>query len=242
MATGRLVYLKYDYMSITYTGKRSPHWYHCKLAADENGKFLAMENHWICDHGPYSEFGDHLVQQGQFTGAGYDIPNIRGHGRTCAPTMHGARRSVPTVRRRRSSPARASSTCWPTRWAWTRSSCATRTWPSPAPPTGGQEYEVYWFKKLFDMVKPYYDKAKKRTAENSTAEVKKGVGISLGIFGAGGDGEDVANAAAELRADGGVRIYNTWEDHGQGSDVGTLGTAHEALRPLGLTRSRSAWT
>ena len=41
MATGRMVYLKYDYwMSIAYTGKRSPHWYHCKLAADENGKFL----------------------------------------------------------------------------------------------------------------------------------------------------------------------------------------------------------
>ena len=31
-----------------------------------------------------------------------------------------------------------------------------------------------------------------------------------------------------------MRIYNTWEDHGQGSDGGTLGTAHEALRPLGL--------
>ena len=45
----------------------------------------------------------------------------------------------------------------------------------------------------------------------------------------------MANASAELRPDGGVRIYNTWEDHGQGSDGGTLGTAHEALRPMGVT-------
>ena len=50
---GRLVYLKYDYwMSIAYTGKRSPHYYHCKLAADEGGKFLGMENHWSATTAP----------------------------------------------------------------------------------------------------------------------------------------------------------------------------------------------
>ena len=82
MATGRIVYLKYDYwMSIAYTGKRSPHYYHCKLAADENGKFLGMENHWICDHGPYMEFGDNLMQKGLLCGGGYDIPNMRGEGK-----------------------------------------------------------------------------------------------------------------------------------------------------------------
>ena len=98
----------------------------------------------------------------------------------------------------------------------------------------GQEQEVYTFKDLFDMVKPYYDEAKQRTAEESTDAVKKGVGVALGIYTAQADGQDVANASAELRPDGGVRIYNTWEDHGQGSDGGTLGTAHEALRPMGV--------
>ena len=29
-------------------------------------------------------------------------------------------------------------------------------------------------------------------------------------------------------------LYNSWEDHGQGADTGGLGTAHEALRPLGI--------
>jgi aldehyde oxidoreductase len=237
LATGRMVYLKYDYwMSIAYTGKRSPHWYHCKLAADENGKFVGMENHWLCDHGPYMEFGDNLVQKGLFCGGGYDIPNMRGEGQLVrtnhswgspfrawgSPQAFFAGESVvdELARKMGMDP-------FELRYKNLAEPGATYSW--------GQEYEVYSFKKLFDMVKPYYDTAKKRTAENSTAEVKKGVGISLGIFGAGGDGEDVANAAAELRPDGGVRIYNTWEDHGQGSDGGTLGTAHEALRPLGLT-------
>ena len=42
-----------------------------------------METDWSVDHGPYSEFGDLLTLRGaQFMGAGYDIPNIRGEGRT----------------------------------------------------------------------------------------------------------------------------------------------------------------
>ena len=31
-----------------------------------------------------------------------------------------------------------------------------------------------------------------------------------------------------------MTLFNTWEDHGQGADMGSLGTAHKALRPLGL--------
>jgi aldehyde oxidoreductase len=30
-------------------------------------------------------------------------------------------------------------------------------------------------------------------------------------------------------------VYSAWGDHGQGADMGTLGTAHEALLPLNLT-------
>jgi aldehyde oxidoreductase len=42
-----------------------------------------METDWSVDHGPYSEFGDLLTLRGtQFIGAGYNIPNIRGNGRT----------------------------------------------------------------------------------------------------------------------------------------------------------------
>ena len=80
-----------------------------------------------------------------------------------------------------------------------------------------------------------YEEAKKRAAAASTAEIKRGVGISLGVYGAGLDGADSAAADAELMADGTVTIYDCWQDHGQGADMGTLGTAHEALRPLGIT-------
>ena len=52
---GRPCSLVYDqYQNITYTGKRSPAFMHIKMAADENGKLLAMEGDNYIDHGPYS--------------------------------------------------------------------------------------------------------------------------------------------------------------------------------------------
>ena len=84
LATGRPCHLRYNYeQQQQYTGKRSPFWTRLRLAADKEGKLLAMESDWSVDHGPYSEFGDLLTLRGaQFIGAGYDIPAIRGKGRT----------------------------------------------------------------------------------------------------------------------------------------------------------------
>ena len=86
LATGKPVSLVYNqFQNITYTGKRSPGNVNIKLACDANGKLTAMETDWWIDHGPYSEFGDLLtIRQAQFTGAGYHLENIRGHGRTVA--------------------------------------------------------------------------------------------------------------------------------------------------------------
>ncbi|MGE4560303.1 MAG: molybdopterin cofactor-binding domain-containing protein, partial [Desulfobulbus sp.] len=72
-------------------------------------------------------------------------------------------------------------------------------------------------------------------AAESTDAIKKGVGVSIGVYGAGLDGPDTSEADVELNPDGTVTIFNAWEDHGQGADMGTLATAHEALRALALS-------
>jgi aldehyde oxidoreductase len=86
LVSKRPVFLEFNmYQQITYTGKRSPFFIHLKFGADKNGKLTAMEADWTVDHGPYCEFGDLLTMRGtQFIGAGYDIPNSRGVGRTVA--------------------------------------------------------------------------------------------------------------------------------------------------------------
>ncbi|PID72761.1 MAG: aldehyde oxidoreductase [Desulfobulbus propionicus] len=241
LATGRPVYLGYDYaQQQIYTGKRSPQFTTVKLAADKEGKLLAMETDWTVDHGPYSEFGDLLTLRGaQYIGAGYDIPHIRGEGRTvCTNHAWGAAfRGYGGPESEFGSEVimdeladKLGMDPWEIRYknAYRKGSTT---------PTG-QDPEVYSLPEMLEKAKPIYEEAKKRAAENSTAEIKRGVGLSVGVYGAGLDGPDTGESDIELNADGTVTIYNCWEDHGQGSDAGTLATAHEALRPLGLSHEQ----
>ena len=237
MATGRPVFLCYDYaQQQIYTGKRSPFWTTVRYAADKQGKLLAMETDWSVDHGPYSEFGDLLTLRGaQYIGAGYDIQNIRGEGRTvCTNHAWGAafrgygapesefpsevlmdelaeKLGMDPLELRYKNVYRKGSTT----------------------PTG-QDPEVYSLPEMIDKLRPKYEAAKKRAAERSTEAVKRGVGVAVGVYGAGLDGPDTSETDVELNPDGTVTIFNTWEDHGQGADMGTLAVAHEALRPLAL--------
>ena len=239
MATGRPVFLRYNYAQhMSYTGKRSPFFVKLKFGADEDGKLVAMESDWIVDHGPYSEFGDLLTLRGaQFIGAGYDIPNIRGLGRTVA-TNHvwGA-----PFRAYGSPQAFLASESLMDELAEKmgvdpfelRYKNLYR--PGSTTPTG-QPPEVYSLPEMFDILRPKYQEALKRAKANSTDPHKKGVGISLGVYGSGLDGADGAEAWLELAPDG-VNVYATWQDHGQGADMGALGTVHEALLPLELDPS-----
>jgi hypothetical protein len=101
----------------------------------------------------------------------------------------------------------------------------------------GQKPEVYSFPEMFDKLRPIYQAALKKAKAESTPEKKKGVGLSLGIYGCGLDGPDASEISVELTPNG-VVLASSWEDHGQGADIGALGTCHEALRPLKLAPDR----
>ena len=237
MATGRPVFLRYDYKQfITYTGKRSPFFAKIKYGADKNGKIMAMESDWIVDHGPYSEFGDLLTLRGaQFMGAGYNIPNIRGRGRTVC-TNHAWGSAFRAYGSPQSFFAGES----------LMDELAEKIGMDPlelrylnvyrtgdTTPTG-QAPDVYSLPEMIEKLRPLYKAALERAGKESTPENKKGVAVSIGIFGCGLDGVDSSEAWVELTKEG-VTVGATWEDHGQGADMGMLGTTHEALRPLDIT-------
>jgi aldehyde oxidoreductase len=235
LATGKPVSLVYNqFQNITYTGKRSPGNVNIKLACDENGKLTAMETDWWIDHGPYSEFGDLLtVRQAQFIGAGYHLENIRGHGRTVA-TNHAwgsAFRAYGSPQSFLASEIAIDMLAEkmgedPLEFRYKNLYNENSTTPT------GQKPDVLVLAKLFDLIRPKYLEAKKRCATLSTPEKKRGVGISLGIYGCGLDGPDSSEARVEMTPEG-VTVYNAWEDHGQGADLGTLTMAHEVLRKAG---------
>lgn len=236
MATGRPVSLTYDYEQyMTYTGKRSPFFMDLKMAADENGKLQAMESEWIVDHGPYSEFGDLLTLRGaQFIGAGYNIPNIRGIGHTVA-TNHAwgaAFRGYGAPESLMSSESLMDELAEKVGMDPLEFRYINVYRPGDTTPTG-QEPEVYSLPEMIDKLRPRYQAALEKAKRESTPEKKRGVGVSIGIYGCGLDGVDGAEVEIELTKEG-VTMYANWHDHGQGADMGVLGTAHEGLRALGL--------
>ncbi len=225
------------FQQITYTGKRSPALVKTKLCADKTGKLLAMETAWWLDHGPYSEFGDlNTVRQGQFTGAGYNIPNIRGKGYTVC-TNHGwgsAFRAYGSPKAFLSSEICIDILAEKLGMDPFDLRYKNIYRPGSTTPTG-QTPEVFPYEEMMDKIRPLYEEAKKRCKEMSTAEKKYGVGLAIGNYGCGLDGPDGSHAWSELNPDGTVSIGNSWQDHGQGADLATLTHAHETLRQMGIT-------
>lgn len=237
MATGRPCALRYDYyQQITYTGKRSPVYCDLKLAADADGKLQAMEWDFLMDHGAYSEFGDLLtVKIARNIGACYHIPNIRGHGRATF-TNHAfgsAFRGYGSPQAEFASEVLMDELAEEVGMDPLELRYLNVYRPGSTTPTG-DDLDVHPLPGLLDMARPKYREALERAKRESTATKKRGVGISCGTYNVARDTADAAGADAELNPDGTVTIFNTWEDHGQGADIGSLSTAHEALRPLGL--------
>lgn len=236
LATQRPVSLVYtQFQNITYTGKRSPANVKCKLGADRDGKLLAMETDWWLDHGPYSEFGDLVTtRQAQFTGAGYDIKNIRGLGKTvCTNHAWGsAFRAYGSPQAFLSSEIAMDMLADEMKMDPLELRYRNIYREGSTTPTG-QVPDVLCLEQLLDMIRPKWEEAKKRRDAWSTPGKKYGIGLSLGIYGCGLDGPDSSESAVELTPTG-VTVLNSWQDHGQGSDLGSLTFAHETLRPLGI--------
>ena len=236
IATGRPVYMRLDMKEhITRTPKRSPFLMKIRLGADEKGMLVGGEHYWYVDHGPYSESSQDLTNKGsQFFMAPYHLDSVRGCGYTIF-TNHRwsaafrAYGSPQTYWGGETAMDMLAHECGMDPFEF-RVQNVIRPGDSFA---HGQKPEVYPFQELIEKVRPLYEEAKKRAAAGSTEEIKKGVGISFGIYNSNDDGADDASSNIELTKDG-VILYNTWEDHGQGADAGCVGTAHEALKPLGL--------
>ncbi|MEN6461085.1 MAG: molybdopterin-dependent aldehyde oxidoreductase [Syntrophomonas sp.] len=238
LVTKRPVYLEFSmYQQITYTGKRSPFFIDLKMGADKNGKLIAMKSDWTVDHGPYMEFGDLLTMKGhQFLGGGYAIPNIRGEGRTVA-TNHAwgsAFRGYGSPQCLFSSEVlidelAAKMGMDPLELRYINVYREGDTTPTGCAP------DVIAYPGLIDKLRPAYQEAKKKAAAKNAkgGDIKYGVGVSLLEYCCGLDGADTSEVWAEITPDG-VTVTSSWEDHGQGADMGTLTIAYETLKPLGI--------
>ena len=222
---------------MAYSGKRAPAHTNARLACDKDGKIIAAE--WDCglDHGAYNELGDDLTQRpARFMFFPYNVPNVMGLSRVaCTNHAYGC------AYRGYGSPQ-----------AYTASEALM---DMMAEKMGIDPFEIRWrniarpgdlnvnsfpfvdypMEKLMEAMKPVYDKAVARAKAEDTPQKRRGVGIAWGGYNVTEGTADQCTLAIELREDGKFVKYDTWQDQGQGGDVGSLQCTLEALKPLGVS-------
>jgi len=223
-----------------FQGKRSAHYSNARLGCDKDGKFTGFEFDFAYDHGAYSEMADNLISKAiRFCGFGYNIPNVRALSRA------GFSNQTYGTAYRAFGNAQA--------FAMSESivdMLAAKAGIDPfefryinlAKPgdlnINSREYKEYPFAALMDRMHPYYRDAVERAKKENTSQKLRGVGLALGGYNITGEPNDHSEVALELNPDGTITHFNSWEDQGQGADVGTLVLTHEALRPLGISHEQ----
>jgi len=223
---------------MAFSGKRCPSYTNTRLGADENGKIIAAEWDNGLDHGAYNELGDDLTTRiARFMYFPYNVPNCMGLSRVAA-TNH----SYGTAYRGYGSPQ-----------AYTASEAmmdmlAEKVGVSPyeirlrnvARPgdlnINGYEFTDYPGEQLMETIHPVYDnavadaKAANAAFEKAGEKKRRGVGLVWGGYNVTEGTADQCTVAIELGADGRFYKYDTWQDQGQGGDIGSLMVTLEALR------------
>ena len=218
------------------TGKRSATYSNGRIAVGQDGKIEAVEFDVAVDHGAYA--GTASIMFGNLVSvpfSAYNIPNAKllarggcsNHNYTCAYRGFGGPQIYTTAESLIDLGAKAAGIdAWEFRYI-----NAAR----PGDMTlNNRPFPYYPYVGLLEKIKPYYD-AYKKEAESAKAEGRHvGVGISMGGFNVGKGFIDHCENLLELRPDGGISVYNTWQDLGQGGDIGTLTHVLKCFEPLNL--------
>ncbi|NLB29200.1 MAG: molybdopterin-dependent oxidoreductase, partial [Clostridiales bacterium] len=225
-------YDEFNHMS----GKRSATWTNGRLACDADGKITAAEYDLGLDHGAYA-FIAGLIFENLVSIAfhGYNIPAIRALARggssnnafNTAYRGFGAPQVFTTTEALVDMLARKAGID-PWEFRYKNAARPGDTTINSAP------YYEYVYPQLLEMAKPYYDQYKEEAAKAKAEGRHLGVGISMGGFLCTTGMFDSCEVALEMNADGTFTHYNTWQDVGQGGDIGAMTHTLKALEPLGI--------
>ncbi len=223
-----------------FSGKRCPCHSNGRAACDENGRLTAVEFDFGMDHGAYSWGGDDVVtKQVRFAFFPYYVPNVAGLSRI-ANTNHNfgtAYRSYGSPQAYTLSEALMDMLAEkagidPFEFRWRNIAREGQTNVNSYP------FRQYPMEEMMKMMKPLYEKAVVEAKAKDTPAKRRGVGLSWGGFNVTEGATDKASAAIELNPDNTFTKYDTYQELGQGGDIGSLMLTLEALKPLGVTPDR----
>jgi len=232
--------LSYEEFNHT-TGKRAATYANGRLACGNDGKIIAAEYDVALDHGAYTVVASILIPNLISIGFhGYNIPNAKAlaragstnNGFQTAYRGFGAPQIYTTTEALMDMAAeKAGIDPWEFRFKNLAIPGETTLNSRPY-----KNYDIY--PGLMKMIKPYYDEYLKEAEAAKKEGRHVGVGISLGGFLSTIGKFDACELDLELDANDMFVCYSTWQDVGQGGDIGALTHTLKALEPLGVTPER----
>jgi aldehyde oxidoreductase len=206
--------------SMWMTPKRHPFRMKTRMGADADGRITGIEMDMIVENGAYSSIGPGIIERALgMLSSGYNIPNVavdaklvytndawggaaRGAGppqanfavESCMDLL-AAKLNMDPYEFRQINVLQAGQTT-----------------------SNGQEAEDWAFEGCLERLKPEYEKAKQSAAAHKQGSLVRGVGLAGSSFGTGEPG-DVSHVAVELDPDGGITIFGSVADPGEGNDA-----------------------
>jgi aldehyde oxidoreductase len=229
-------------MTLTYpefnhtTGKRSATYTNGRIAVANDGKIVAAEYDLGLDHGSYGVLGSKIFNNLVSVGFhGYNIPNFKALARGGASNhaFNAAYRGFGSPQIYTATEAlidMAAEKIGMDPWEFRYLNAAREGDLT----VNSRPYHDYYYPAMLEKIKPAYDEYKAEAEAAKKAGRDVGIGISMGGFIITLGFIDKAEIGIELNPDGTITQYNTWEDVGQGGDIGSLGLTVKALEPLGI--------
>lgn len=206
--------------SMQITTKRHPFDMKVRLGADSNGKLTAFEMYFIVENGAYRSIGDIIIERAlAMLNSGYYIPDIFAEGKLVytnnawggaargagppqgnfalesAMNLLAAKLNIDAHEFRKINVLQPGQTT-----------------------SSGHVVEEWALGACLERIKPEYDRAKKEAESFKSGNLRRGVGLAVASFGIGSQ-LDKSSVAVELDPDGGLTIYGSIADPGEGNDA-----------------------
>ncbi len=208
--------------SMWITSKRHPMSCRMRLGADQEGRLTGLDVDFTLENGAYTSWGKAIVlRMLQMLSGCYNIPHVKAQGRLVytnnawggaargagPPQMNFALESAMDMLARKIGAD-------PLKFR-----LANSLQPGQSTSTG-QVVEEWPFPGCLEALRPHYQRALAEAAAFKDGKKRRGVGIAGGSFGIGKAGPaDKSTVAVELNPDGGLTVFGSIADPGEGTDA-----------------------
>jgi aldehyde oxidoreductase len=204
------------------TSKRHPLAAHLRLGADGSGRLTGFEVEYFLENGAYTSWGNAIVLRIlQMLSGAYNIPHVKALGQLVytnnawggaargagPPQINFALESAMDMLARRAGQD-------PLEFRLANSLQPGETTSS------GQAVEEWAIPGCIEALRPRYERARAESAAFQPGRLRRGVGVACGSFGIGKAGPgDKSTVAVELDDDGGLTVFASAADPGEGNDA-----------------------